>query len=66
MMDHICLTGNLGLMNSEGIKQGRNDLGHMSSVEVLKSNKSYRGYSKKGWESKKKQAIFYGFPPIAQ
>lgn len=54
MMDNLCptwpnseSTENSELMNSERIKQGRKDLGYMSSLEVLKSNKSDRGYPTK-------------------
>lgn len=49
MMDKLRLTcansertGNSGLINSEKIKQSRKDLGCMSSLEELKSIKSYR------------------------
>lgn len=52
--------------NEQWENKTRQEGGCLSSLEVLKSNTSCRGYPKKRWESKKKQVIFYGFPSIVQ
>lgn len=52
--------------NEQWENKTRQEGGCLSSLEVLKSNTSCRGYPKKRWESKKKQVIFYGFPSIVR